>query len=335
MHKLHRRIISAALAFLCAVCGLALPAGAEAYGASYFIRGDVNGDDSIDALDALLALRISLGFDDPTSLQRVSGDMNHDGTVDSTDALLILHKTVEAIQVTAGSSTLLRQNAGYNPYVYDEPVQGIDVSFWQGDVDFNAVKACGIDFVILRAGGATDDPSENHEGIDPRRQGVDAWFERNYKKAKAAGLNVGVYWFSFAENEYEAYREAESCLKALEGKQLEYPVFYDIEMDYQFDLGQEYVSSIMDIFCRKIRSGGYYPAFYMSTFFATHYLSGDIKQKYDCWLAQWSGDINYESSYTMWQYGTRGVDGVSGEVDADLSYFNYPAYIKKTHLNNW
>lgn len=333
MLNFHKRIISALLAVSCAVCVAvsAVPASAEV---AVFKRGDVNGDGDVSALDALLALRISLGFDRASSTQLISCDMNSDGVIDSTDALSILKLAVNA-QSVSHSATRYRKVIDYNPYEFTNPKAGIDVSFWQEDIDFNAVKASGIDFVIIRAGGATDDPSENHEDVSPRRQGVDERFEQNYAKAKAAGLDVGVYWFSFAETEQEAYREAESCLKAIGGKKLEYPVFYDIENDYQFELGKEFCSSIMKIFCNKVRSEGYYSAFYMSTFFATHYLDDEVKQNYDCWLAQWSGDIWYESDYTMWQYGVGQVNGIEGDVDVDYSYFNYPAYIKKAKLNGY
>lgn len=290
------------------------------------ILGDVNADGSIDASDALYALRASVGLQMITEEEFCRADINYDGKVNSFDSLAILRMSVSLLDssVTIGK-----------PFRYVRPVDGIDVSFWQKDIDFEKVKQSGINFVILRAGGATDNPAENHPKIDPRRQGVDAYFEENYAKAKAAGLNVGVYWYSFAENAEQAQAEAESCLRAIEGKQFEYPIFYDLENLYQFEKGIDFCSELMETFCSTIRENGYYAAFYMSTYFATNYLNSDIKSNYDCWLAQWSGDVNYKGEYVMWQYSVGTVDGIIGDVDVDYSYVDYPLYIKSLGLNNW
>ncbi len=313
-------------AFLVAVAFAAGSMPISVSAASNPVMGDVNADGIVDATDSLLTLRASIDLEDLSNGQFKYADTNNDGMIDSYDAITILRLTIvspENISVTEV------------PFRLGTPADGIDVSFWQGDIDFERVKKSGIDFVIIRAGGATDNPAENHPNIDPRRQGVDAQFEKNYKKAKAAGLNVGVYWYSFAETVEQAEREAESCLRAIEGKQFEYPVFYDIENKYQFEKGKEFCSSIMETFCGKIKDNGYYSAFYMSTFYATNYLSDDIKSTYDCWLAQWSGDVAYRSPYVMWQYSTGRVDGINGDVDVDYSYVDYPLYIKFLGVNGW
>ena len=112
---------------------------------------------------------------------------------------------------------------------------GIDVSVWQGpDIDFKKVKADGINFVIIRAGINT---------------ATDKYFESNYKKAKAAGLNVGVYWYAKALSEKASTEEAKACLKAISGKQLEYPVYYDIEQKEILAKGKKYCSAIAKNFC--------------------------------------------------------------------------------------
>lgn len=288
--------------------------------------GDVDADGSVDSADALYVLRASVNLETLTEEEFHRADMNDDGKIDSFDSLTILRMSVSLLD---NSLTLGM------PFRYTKPVDGIDVSFWQGDIDFEKVKQSGINFVIIRAGGATDNPAENHPNIDPRRQGVDACFEKNYAKAKAAGLNVGVYWYSFAENVEQAKKEAESCLRAIDGKQFEYPIFYDLENLYQFEKGIDFCSDLMETFCSTISDNGYYPAFYMSTYYATNYLNSDIKRKYDCWLAQWSGDVNYKGEYVMWQYSIGTVDGIHGDVDVDYSYIDYPLYIKSLGLNNW
>lgn len=312
-------------AFLAAV--LAVSGCTQFTAAAFQIKiGDVNADGIIDSADSLFTLRASVGLEKITDEQFVYADINNDGIVDSYDSLSILRLSV----VTPGNSSVLE-----SPFLLSQAVNGIDVSFWQEEIDFEKVKDSGIDFVIIRAGGATDNPAENHYGIDSRRQGVDARFEENYAKAKAAGLNVGVYWYSFAENVEQAKKEAESCLRAIKGKQLEYPIFYDLENMYQFNKGVDFCSSLMEAFCGTIRDNGYYSAFYMSTYFATNYLDDYIKSTYDCWLAQWSGEVNYVGKYVMWQYSTGKVNGINGDVDVDISYVNYPMYIKFLGLNGW
>lgn len=285
------------------------------------VRGDVNIDGVVDTLDALLALRISLGFERPSATQLISADMNADGVIDSTDALSILK-----LAISVGEFTVMP--TAERSYILETPVQGIDVSFWQGEIDFAAVKAAGCDFVMIRAGGGTDDPAENHEGVDPRRQGVDSCFERNYAQAKAAGLKVGVYWYSWATNEHEALREAQSCIRALGGRHLDYPVVFDIENEYQMERGRGFVSSLTRTFCGAIKLSGYCPAIYTSASFAYDFLEDDVLESYDLWVAQWSASVTYPLNYTMWQYGIEPIDGIQGGVDHDLCYFDYPAYIR-------
>lgn len=318
-----KKKIAAFLVFVMLIMGSVTTANAAVLSAKL---GDVDADGSVDEADSLFVLRASVNLETLTDEQFHRADMNGDGKADSFDALTILRMSVSMLDnsMTVGK-----------PFQYTKAVNGIDVSFWQGDIDFEKVKRSGIDFVIIRAGGATDNPAENHPDIDPRRQGVDAYFERNYAKAKAAGLNVGVYWYSFAENVEQAKKEAESCLRAIDGKQFEYPIFYDLENLYQFEKGRDFCSALMETFCSTISDNGYYSAFYMSTYFAANYLNDDIKQKYDCWLAQWSGDVEYKGAYVMWQYSTGTVDGINGDVDVDYSYTDYPLYIKSLGLNGW
>ncbi len=294
-----------------------------------FGSGDVNSDGVIDTSDALFALRISLGHDNVTDDQYNSADINGDGIVNSSDALSILQ--IAVTQLASKGRALELGEA----FALSAPVNGIDVSLWQGDIDFNKVKADGIDFVIIRAGGGTGDPKDLRKDFDVRRQGIDPYFEQNYARAKAAGLNVGVYWYSFADTKEMAEREAAVCLKQLEGKQFEYPVFYDVENEFQLDKGRDFCSEIMETFCSIIRDNGYYAAFYMSAFWATTCLNDHIKTSYDCWIAQWSEPVTYAGSYGMWQKGLSQVDGVYGDVDFDVSFTNYPLYIKTRRLNGW
>ena len=117
---------------------------------------------------------------------------------------------------------------------------GIDVSVHQGpNVDFNKVKKDGKSFVIMRAGIG---------------ESVDQYFESNYKKAKAAGLNVGVYWYAKALTETASKNEAQNVLNAIKGKQLEYPVYYDIEQKEILAKGKKFCSAIATNFCEILES---------------------------------------------------------------------------------
>ena len=199
---------------------------------------------------------------------------------------------------------------------------GIDVSVWQGpDIDFKKVKADGINFVIIRAGINT---------------ATDKYFESNYKKAKAAGLNVGVYWYAKALSEKASTEEAKACLKAISGKQLEYPVYYDIEQKEILAKGKNFCSSIAKNFCSLMEKNKKFCGIYASKSYFDNYLTDEIKTKYTIWVAQYYYKCTYTVPYGIWQRSSSGsIKGISGRVDLDISYKDFPSIIKKAHLNGF
>ena len=199
---------------------------------------------------------------------------------------------------------------------------GIDVSVWQGpDVDFKKVKADGINFVIIRAGISTS---------------TDKYFESNYKKAKAAGLNVGVYWYAKAMSEKASTEEAKACLKAISGKQLEYPVYYDIEQKEILAKGKTYCSAIAKNFCTLMENNKKFCGIYASKSYFDNYFTDEIKTKYTIWVAQYYSKCTYTGPYGIWQRSSSGsIKGISGRVDLDISYKDFPSIIKKAHLNGF
>ena len=199
---------------------------------------------------------------------------------------------------------------------------GIDVSVWQGpDVDFKKVKADGINFVIIRAGISTS---------------TDKYFESNYKKAKAAGLNVGVYWYAKAMSEKASTEEAKACLKAISGKQLEYPVYYDIEQKEILAKGKKYCSAIAKNFCTLMENNKKFCGIYASKSYFDNYFTQEVKTKYSIWVAQYYSKCTYTGAYEVWQRSSKGsVKGISGNVDLDISYLDFPSIIKKAHLNGF
>ena len=199
---------------------------------------------------------------------------------------------------------------------------GIDVSVWQGpDIDFKKVKNAGKNFVIIRAGCGSS---------------VDKYFESNYKKAKAAGINVGVYWYAKAMSEKASTEEAKHVLKAISGKQLEYPVYYDIEQREILNKGKTFVSSIATNFCSIMEKNKKFCGIYASKSFFDSYFTDTVKRKYSIWVAQYNSRCTYTGSYGMWQKSSSGsVSGISGRVDLDISYQNFPSIIKNAHLNGF
>ena len=189
-------------------------------------------------------------------------------------------------------------------------VKCIDISTWQGnDVDFNKVKASGIDYVILRAGYG----KETYQKDDT--------FEINYKKAKEAGMKVGAYWFSYAMTPSEAAEEADACLYCIKGKQFDLPVYYDMEYTPAItQLNKTTYTNMASSFCNKIKKSGYKAGVYASASVFGYPLDYDtIADSYSVWNAEWND--NYTVSCDIWQYTDKGkVNGIYGDVDLSYIY---------------
>lgn len=202
--------------------------------------------------------------------------------------------------------------------------RGIDVSKWQGNIDWKRVKASGVDFAILRVG---------YGGAPSQKDGT---FEDNYKNAKAVGMPVGAYHYSYAKDVAGAQREAQTFLEWVKGKQFEYPVVFDIEENVVYNMGKNTVSEIIKAFCSIVEGAGYYVCVYTNKNWLDNVVSDEVKGKYDTWLAQWTSAPSYSGPFGMWQYSSSGtVDGISGRVDMDIAYKNYPEIIKRKKLNGW
>lgn len=201
--------------------------------------------------------------------------------------------------------------------------KGIDVSRWQGTIDWEKVKAAGIEFAMLRAGYGQGN--------------IDGQFARNANECTRLGIPFGAYWFSYAYTPDMARREARFCIDAVKGYKLSYPLAYDFEydsVDYASERGvsvtKALASSMARAFCEEIRAGGYYPMVYANPNYLAAYFDAQIPQEYDIWLAQWPGNPNPEQEPAqaggMWQYSSRGsVGGIEGRVDLDAAYKDYPA----------
>ncbi len=201
-------------------------------------------------------------------------------------------------------------------------VKGIDVSKWQAAIDFSKVKKAGIQFVIIRAGYGDGNK--------------DAYFEQNYKNAKAAGLQVGAYWYSYATSAAGAKTEAQKFAAILKGKQFEYPVYFDLEEASQLAKGKEFCSSLITAFCNEMEAQGFFAGFYMSLSAVNAYVTDAVKKRYAFWVAQWNSSCSYSGQYGIWQYSSKGsVSGISGNVDLDYGYVDYPSIIKTGGYNGF
>ena len=184
---------------------------------------------------------------------------------------------------------------------------GIDISHWQGSVDLNKAKASGVKFVMLNAGYGRYDSQK------------DAQFENNYKKAVAAGLGIGAYWYSYALNEAQALEEAKCFCRAIKGKKFDYPVAFDIEDRTQASLSADMIGKIITKFCSYMESQGYYVSLYSYVSFLKNKVPAAVRSKYDIWIANFDVEKpSYSGAYGMWQYTSSGsVSGVTGRCDCN------------------
>lgn len=198
-------------------------------------------------------------------------------------------------------------------------LKGIDISRYQGSPDFSKVKN-EVDYVIVQA------------GYGRYTNQKDSSFERNYSECKKHGIPVGLYWFSYALSVADAKKEAETCLEVIKGKQFEYPIYFDIEGSA---LSGD-VSGKCKAFCDVIEKAGYFAGIYISRSPAQTYLNKDVASRYALWLAEYSPNCNYNGDYGMWQYSSTGkINGISGDVDMNYCYVDYPAIIKSVGLNGY
>lgn len=211
-------------------------------------------------------------------------------------------------------------------------LNGIDISACQPKIDWDKVKA---QFVIIRA------------GFGRYLTQKDEMFETHYKNAKAKGIPVGAYWYSYAVNEEQAKQEAQVCIEILKGKQFEYPIFYDIEERKQFDLGRDKVDKIANTFCRALEAAGYWCGIYGGVELFQNLLYPETTKRFSLWYAGYCKTPLYKGDIGIWQYNVAGdipqnnpcdidsVPGVTGKCDMDYGYVDYPSKIKAKGLNGF
>ena len=178
-------------------------------------------------------------------------------------------------------------------------MNGIDVSKWQGEINWSRVKNSGVEFAMIRSSFGWGAGQE------------DVKFRYNYENAKKAGVAVGAYHYSYAKTPEEAVKEADYCYSVIKGKTFEYPIAYDMEEASVAELGREKVSAIAKAFCERMESYGYYVCIYANLYWLNNYFTNEIFEKYDIWLAQWNDKPTFTRPYGIWQKTSKGrVDGI-------------------------
>jgi len=196
--------------------------------------------------------------------------------------------------------------------------KGLDVSVYQREIDWNKIKQ-NFDFAIIRMGYG--------------KNGVDKYWDINYPAAKAAGVPIGTYLFSYAENEADAAEEAKNALNLISGKQFEWPIYYDIEAD----AANSKVNEKFKTFCDILTKAGYLCGLYSGASRLNSKYSDEIKDNYPIWVAHWGvKQPKYSKTWGVWQYTSEGrVDGIEGNVDLDYGQIYYADIVKEQHLNGY
>ncbi len=205
---------------------------------------------------------------------------------------------------------------------------GIDISHWQGNFDFAQAKKEGVKFAILKCGGGDS-------GLYK-----DSKFERNYTEAQKNGIGVGAYFFGYANTVAKAIEEAEYCAGILKGKQYDYPIFYDVEVE-KMNVGKDAATEIVKAFCNHLESKGYWCGFYTNLDWYNYKLKGaELARRYSLWLAWWTQSKPNVEGIQMWQFGgeTNYVRSniVAGQVcDQSYCYVDFPTMIKNAGKNGY
>lgn len=225
------------------------------------------------------------------------------------------------ITVTATSGV----SAEFNITVYNDVLRGIDVSKWQGDIDWKKVSMSGIDFAMIRSSFGNMHTDEK--------------LAANVAGCEKYGIPYGFYHYSYAESVSDAKKEARYFLSVIKNYSPEYPLVLDIENDHFKKMSRKQVTNIILAFVKELEDAGYYASVYSFAKFFNDYVDMSKIKNYDIWIACWGDEerLNsfYDGPYGMWQYSATGsVSGINGDVDLNYAYKDYADRIRKMGLNN-
>lgn len=232
----------------------------------------------------------------------------------------------------AGDEGIDAQSLAAEALPHGAVARGIDVSNFQGTIDWNQVKAAGIEFAILKVGPVYGEP--------------DSAFERNATECERLGIPYGVYYYSYARSVKDANKEADRTLAWLGGHHPSLPVYYDLEDRYILEdsnFNKDKLAQIAQTFCNRMEAVGLKAGIYANLNWFNNYLNSPSLSGYDHWVAQYNWRCDYAGSYSFWQYSSGGnVPGVNGSCDMNYcfngSYLNMDdgkMHIQyETHVSN-
>lgn len=203
----------------------------------------------------------------------------------------------------------------------------IDVSKWQGTINWATVKSAGVKHAMIRAGYGN-----STRQIDPQ-------FKRNAAQCIALGIDWGVYWYSYATSPAQARQEARCCLQVIQGLKPTMPVAYDIEYEPGIlALDNATRTAMVKAFLEEVEAAGYYGILYASTDFIRNRLNWQELTQYDVWAAQYGSKCTSPLPYGIWQYSSQNALGIPGfglSLDCNRVYKDYPAIIQIAGLNGF
>jgi len=238
--------------------------------------------------------------------------------IDSSNNTTDINVTLNVIEKrkSSGSTTSTKKTEFSDilkKYKTEKTEVGIDVSKWQGDIDFEKVKNAGASFVMIRIGVQTKQNGELN---------IDPYFKQNIKNAKEAGLKVGVYLYSIATSSKEAIEHAEWVLKTLGNEKLDLPIVFDWENWSKwnsYNMSFYDINNIANKYIETVVNKGYEGMLYSSKYYLENIWTN--KYNYPVWLAHYTDKTSYKGDYVMWQLSNTGrIDGIYGDVDINVLY---------------
>lgn len=190
--------------------------------------------------------------------------------------------------------------------------KGIDVSKYQGEIDWQKVKADGVQFAVIRAGYGRELSQK------------DPYFEKNYTAAKAVGLQIGAYWYSYADSIEDAKTEARTFLEAVKDKSFDLPVYYDVEENAQAQKGKDFVTSVILAFADVVKQAGYTVGIYANTNWLTNYIDRDKLGSMSVWKADYREKYDTSIPCDIHQYSSTGkINGINGRCDMNNGFAEF------------
>ncbi len=254
----------------------------------------------------------------------VSGELKYSGMLEL-EASVKYFKTTNSKVVSTRSGRLFDYRQIYDgmaPGAYKPGMKGIDVSVWQGTIDWQRVKKAGVQFAIIRSTHGSEK--------------VDKMFDYNITEARKAGIMVGVYHYCYAENTAEARAEARHFIETIKPYKIDFPLMFDFEDESQRHLGRDNLTDIAEVFLQEIEDAGYLPMIYSYKNWLETNLDMSRLSEYEVAVAEWGvPKPTYGGEYGIWQYSCKGlVSGIDGEVDLDICVKDYAKIVREGGWNH-